>query len=84
MKQPLVAIEDNFEGFYQPRRVMNINGAIRDFRVLCQDNPKKDDLKLWHIGEMDTETGEINPIRPQLLEKGASYDQNTLDDRRES
>lgn len=75
MKQPLVAIEDNFEGFYQPRRVMNINGAIRDFRVLCQDNPKKDDLKLWHIGEMDTETGEIflNPMRPELLEKGANY-----------
>lgn len=84
MKQPLVAIEDNFEGFYQPRRVMNINGAIRDFRVLCQDNPKKDDLKLWHIGEMDTETGEISPIRPVLLEKGASYVQDTLDDRRES
>lgn len=84
MKQPIVAIEDNFEGFYQPRRVMNISGAIRDFRVLCIDNPKKDDLKLWHIGEMDTETGEINPIRPVLLEKGASYVQDTLDDRRES
>lgn len=84
MKQPLVAIEDNFEGFFQPRRVININGAIRDFKVLCQGDPKSDDLKLWHIGEMDTETGEVNPIRPVLLEKGVNYVQNTLDDRRES
>lgn len=80
MKQPIVAIEDNFEGFYQPRRVMNINGAIRDFRVLCKENPKADDMKLWHIGNMDTDTGELEPKKPELLEKGANYVSNTLDD----
>ena len=80
MRQPVVAIEDNFEGFYQPRRVVNLNGAKRDFRVLCQDNPKADDLKLWHIGHMDTDTGELEPMKPELLEKGANYVSNTLDD----
>lgn len=80
MRQEIVAIEDNFEGFYQPRRVINLNGAKRDFRVLCKDNPKADDLKLWHIGYMDTDTGELEPMKPELLEKGANYVQNTLDD----
>lgn len=85
MKQPVVAIEDNFEGFFQPRRVINLKGAVRDFKVLCETSPKADDLKLWHIGEMDTDTGEIKAMRPVLLEKGASFVvPNTLDDRRES
>lgn len=84
MKQPLVAIEDAFEGFYQPRRVVNVNGSIRDFRVICETSPKADDLKLWHIGEMDTDTGEIESFKPVLLEKGMKNVQNTLDDRRES
>lgn len=70
MKQPVVAIEDAFEGFYQPRRTINIDGARRDFRVLCQENPKADDLKLWYLGTMDTDTGEIEPVKPELLEKG--------------
>lgn len=81
MKQPLVAIEDDFEGFYQPRRVINMSGAIRDFRVLCLDNPKAQDLKLWHIGEMDTDTGEITTMKPNLLEKGVNRNvSNSLDD----
>ena len=70
MMQPIVAIEDIYNGFGQPRRVPNTEGAIRDFKILMQNNPVAEDQRLWLIGEMEIETGEIKPIKPELLEKG--------------
>lgn len=78
---PLVAIEDVFTGFGTPRAVTNIDSAKRDFRLLEQNDPRHGDLRLYHLGEFDTETGEIKSKKPEILMKGEpKYEnQNTLD-----
>lgn len=78
---PLVAIEDIFTGFGTPRAVTNIDSAKRDFRLLDQNDPRHGDLRLYHLGEFDTETGEIKSKKPEILMKGETINgnQNTLE-----
>lgn len=76
---PLVAIEDVFTGFGTPRAVTNIESAKRDFRLIDQDDPRHGDLRLYHIGEFNTETGEIKSKKPEILMKGEPMHENTLD-----
>lgn len=76
---PLVAIEDVFTGFGTPRAVTNLESAKRDFKLLDQDDPRHGDLRLYHLGEFDTETGEIKSKKPEILMKGEPNHENTLD-----
>ncbi len=78
---PLVAIEDVFTGFGTPRAVTNIEAAKRDFKLLDQDDPRHGDLRLYHLGEFDTETGEIKSKKPEILMKGEQNNEykNTLE-----
>lgn len=78
---PIVSIEDVFTGFGTPRAVTNIESAKRDFKLLDQNDPRHGDLRLYHLGEFDTETGEIKPKKPEILMKGEPLheNQNTLD-----
>lgn len=76
---PLVAIEDVFTGFGTPRAVTNLESAKRDFKLLDQDDPRHGDLRLYHIGEFDTETGEIKAKKPEILMKGEPKHEDTLD-----
>lgn len=74
-----MVIEDIYDGFNQPRHVTKIEASIRDFKILCENEPRAEDLRLWHIGSFNTETGEIEPIKPELIMKGEKYgDKNTL------
>lgn len=76
---PLVAIEDIFTGYGTPRAVTNIESAKRDFKLIDQDDPRHGDLRLYHIGEFNTETGEIKSKKPEILMKGEPKHENTLD-----
>lgn len=76
---PLVAIEDVFTGFGTPRAVTNLESAKRDFRLLDQDDPRHGDLRLYHLGEFNTETGEIKAKKPEILMKGEPKHEDTLD-----
>lgn len=77
---PLVGIEDVFTGFGTPRAVTNLESAKRDFKLLDNDDPRHGDLRLYHLGEFDTETGEIKAKKkPELLMKGEPKHENTLD-----
>lgn len=78
MKMEIVAIEDVFNGFNKPATVINLEGAKRDFRILMKESPVATDQRLWHLGSMNTETGELTPLeKPELLEKGFN-DENSL------
>lgn len=76
MIKPLVAVEDRMTEFMQPRAVLKIEEAVRDFKAVCETSPIRKDMILWKLGDYNTETGEINPIKPEVIAKGDSYDSN--------
>ena len=79
MIRPILCIEDIYDGFNQPRHVSKIEAGMRDFKILCENTPTAEDLRLWHIGNFNTETGEIEAIKPELVMKGEKNgNQNTL------
>lgn len=79
MIRPILCIEDIYDGFNQPRHVSKIEAGIRDFKLLCETTPTAEDLRLWHLGNFNTETGKIEPVKPELIMKGERYgNQNTL------
>lgn len=79
MIKPLVSIEDVFTGFTTPRAVENLEVAKRDFKLIDENDPRHGDLRLYHIGEFNTETGDIKAKKPELLMKGEPFHENTLD-----
>lgn len=76
MIKPLVAVEDRMTEFMQPRAVLKIEEAVRDFKAVCETSPIRKDMILWKLGEYNTETGEIKPAKPEVIAKGESYDIN--------
>lgn len=76
---PLVSIEDIFTGFGTPRTVQNIEAAKRDFKLIDENDPRHGDLRLYQVGEFNTETGEIKPRHPEIIMKGEPFHENTLD-----
>lgn len=74
MIKPLVAVEDRMTEFMQPRAVLKIEEAVRDFKAVCETSPIKKDMILWKLGEYNTETGEIKAAKPEIIAKGDSYD----------
>lgn len=74
MIKPLVAVEDRMTEFMQPRAVLKIEEAERDFKALCETSPIRKDMILWKLGEYNTETGEIKAAKPEVIAKGDSYD----------
>lgn len=76
---PLVSIEDVFTGFGTPRTVQNLEAAKRDFKLIDENDPRHGDLRLYQVGEFNTETGEIIPRHPEIIMKGEPFHENTLD-----
>jgi hypothetical protein len=65
MKVQIYSIKDHKSGFMNPVTYMNTELAKRDFITLfnnkgniVSDNPQ--DFSLFHIGELDTESGVID------------------------
>lgn len=79
MIKPLVSIEDIFTGFGTPRAVQNLEAAKRDFKLIDAEDPRHGDLRLYEIGEFNTDTGEITPKKPNIIMKGEPFHENTLD-----
>lgn len=74
MNYILVAIEDIYTGFNSPRAIKNREAARRDFQILCQNDPKAEDYRLWYVGDFNTETGEITNCKLDLIDKGVRND----------
>ena len=76
MKKPLVSVEDVYTGFKTPTVVANLDAAKRDFKLLIihPDTACPEDLRLWNIGEFDTETGKITPHKPEMIMKGEPHE----------
>lgn len=70
----LYVIKDELSNYGFPVPIDSDREAIRWFHNMLTENrlmatsPK--DFSLWHIGSFDTETGEIRPIKHELLERG--------------
>lgn len=72
MKFPVYSIRDVHTGFMQPTVDTNDASASRNFghavmqsTSLMNSHPK--DYALYHIGEFDSDTGEITPCLPELV-----------------
>lgn len=76
MKKPLVSVEDVYIGFKTPAVVPNLDAAKRDFKLLTvhPDTACPEDLRLWHVGDFDTETGEIKAYKPEMIMKGEPHE----------
>lgn len=71
MKYVLFALEDKFTGFKAPQIAPNDQAPMRDFKLLCNTDPRANDYNLYKLGTYDTETAEIKTLRkPELLMKG--------------
>lgn len=69
MKKGLYCIRDVLVGFSQPFEAQHEPVAIRSFAQVANDsgsyvntNPK--DFALYHVGTIDSDTGEITPVVP--------------------
>lgn len=78
MKHRLYCIRDKYTGFAQPTIFANDNVAVRYFKDLClnagnviTNNPA--DFDLYHIGNFDEETGELDSIMPVFIVAGNSF-----------
>lgn len=72
MKFPIYSIRDVHTGFMSPTVDSNDAAATRNFAhavgnsaSLMNSHPK--DYALYHIGEFDSETGELIPCMPELV-----------------
>lgn len=63
----IYAVRDNLVGFL-PNFVLEVNEqtARRNFTISCKniDDVAIKDYSLYHIGNYDTESGEIKPVSP--------------------
>ena len=78
MIKELYSIEDSTAGdFGQPAPSMNDQTAMRDFKMLINDqgtvmNSKPEDFNLYKVGKYNSETGELIPLKPTKIVNGAS------------
>lgn len=74
MKFEIYCIKDNVAGFLQPTFELYEPAALRNFAYAVNQpglmNFKPEDYSLWHLGSLDTKTGEILPIIPEIVTHG--------------
>lgn len=76
MKQTLYAIQDVLVGFNAPIIAANDEAMSRDYKIWAGKAPNGSDMRLFKVGEYDTETGEITPIVPQCMIGGITNENN--------
>lgn len=74
---PICCMRDQLTGFMNPFVVSNLDVAKRDFKIIVNDdtqslhyNPQHFDL--YHVGDFNTETGELLPCPADLILTGMS------------
>lgn len=72
MKFPLYAVRDSLVGFGMP--IIRDNDAVAsrsfEYDFNRDDSPYRvhsEEYSLFHIGEYDTDTGDISPLPPRLV-----------------
>lgn len=69
----MYSIRDTMTGFQQPMMMPNDNVAKRAFlHGLADTNewPYTENYELYHVGTFDDQTGQIQPMMPELLAGG--------------
>lgn len=67
----LYTIQDVMIGFNAPFIMKNDEIAKREYRNFLENNPNKEDMRLFRVGKFNDETGEVTPeVTPQLVEGG--------------
>lgn len=67
MKYILATIQDTMVGYSAPHIFKNENVAKREFINAYKDDKNRDYMKIWHVGEFDSETGEIKLLKSKEL-----------------
>lgn len=67
MKYILTIIQDTMVGYSAPRIFKNENVAKREFINAFKDDLNKDYMKIWLIGEFNSETGETKLLKSKEL-----------------
>lgn len=81
--QSLFSVHDNKAQYYMPPQTYRtVEEAIRAFRTACEQkdsqfNVHGGDFTLVRIANWDMDSGEINPIKPELLANGADFTNNS-------
>lgn len=78
MKFPVYCVRDSLLGFGMP--VLRDNDAVAsrafEFDVTRDDSPYKlhpEQIQLYHIGEFDTESGELVSSSPKLVSSAIDF-----------
>lgn len=66
----LYSIQDTMVGFNAPFTMVNDEVAKREYQHFLEKNINAPDMRLFKIGEMDDQTGEIKPIVPVCIMGG--------------
>lgn len=81
----LFSVHDIKANFHMnPQTYRTQEEAIRAFRTACEQEGSQfktngEDFTLLYIADWNIDTGEIDPIKPQLLANGAEFSNNTLE-----
>ena len=70
MKMPIFAVQDVLTGFKPPMIAANEEAMIRDYKLWAEKEAASLDMRLFKIGEFNTETGEIIPHTPDCIVGG--------------
>lgn len=67
MKYILTTIQDTMVGYSAPRLFKNEEVATREFINAFKDDLNKDYMKIWLVGDFNSETGEIKLLDSKKL-----------------
>lgn len=66
----LYSIQDTMVGFNAPFHMVNDEVAIREYKHFLAQNINAPDMRLFKLGTMNEETGELTPIVPECIAGG--------------
>lgn len=67
MKYIIATIQDTMVGYSAPKLFKNEEVAKREFINAFKDDLNKDYMKIWLVGNFDSETGEIKLLESKEL-----------------
>lgn len=67
MKYILATIQDTMVGYSSPRIFKNTEVAKREFINAFKEDLNKDYMKIWLVGNFDSDTGEIKLLKSKEL-----------------
>lgn len=70
MKYGVYAIQDVMIGFNSPVLFKTPELAQREFKNFLENTPNSKDMRLFHIGNFDDETGELTSVTPSIVGGG--------------